>query len=268
MVGPTYGMDVSAFEGHVHGVICLGGMRIILPSGTINFCKTEQSLSAQQHAWQHWVAYYMGKYANDVGFVFMEAADVQQGAERLHRTLHKLQELHDTGLFDGTVVVMGHCTGAASIIHYFAEARRGKYDGDYPVESFVGLSAPDSLRATIPVAVWSGWPSASELCDIDDARHYVENHGIRGIYAYDRKDQLSGPLQLPTRPVAREAERQNQAVASAWRTVTCDIGGQVKDLQEAHLRLLRSPHQDRGDRGDLPNAWDHVGIEKIVDELP
>lgn len=139
--------------------------------------------------WDAWKALYEAKYGTDnVGFIFLEAPDANNGADHIAETLDNLHDLHYYG-FSGTVTLVGHSNGPAAIFHYFAKVASGYYTEGYHVSSFVALDAP--LPQLPLVGEWSQWTPNS---DVDAAATYVKQNGIQGIYAFDAYDLLSGSV--------------------------------------------------------------------------
>jgi RHS repeat-associated protein len=145
--------------------------------------------------WGNWTRFLDIRYADrrvkgrppTWGGAFYVAQDGGQGMQWLHQILSKLATL----AFTGPVTVVGHSNGAAAIFMYFATRLWG-FSGDYPISKFVAFDAPspwNNIYAGVTV-YWRHWSPWFTLA----ANRYIRQHGIRGLYAWEVLDPVSGGI--------------------------------------------------------------------------
>jgi pimeloyl-ACP methyl ester carboxylesterase len=139
----------------------------------------------------------------------------------------------------GEVTVVGHSNGAAALFWYLALREWGCFAVDYPIDRFVAFDAPLGAVG----ASWSGWDPAKTQ---GAASQYITEHGIRGVYAYEVADSLSGPVDCACKPLP-----------DASIPATCDalpLDGHIwfswcgwtpaQSYYDAHVYLLNNPTPD------------------------
>ena len=122
---PSTTADVSGCLGKAHCVIFIDG-----PNVSIH--KQEDSVGTQITNWEQWKTFYETEYGGNVGFIYFEAPDTPTGAGRIQSAL---QQLNYSGSFNGTVSLVGHSNGAASIALYFDKEQEGKINHTYYVSN-------------------------------------------------------------------------------------------------------------------------------------
>lgn len=170
--------------------------------------------------WRKWIEAIEARYA-DVGIILAIALDAILGADTLHSILSALSS------FAGSISVVGHSNGAAALFTYFDMALLGKYSDDAFISSFVALDAPTSSNGLVRAAE-DVWSAGDPVLVWAQAAIYVKSHGVRGMYAYDTNDALSGDMPGPW-----EVAATDQTDGDWWNPSTY--------FYNAHVFLLHNP---------------------------